>query len=118
MRVLLCGCGIGSYLAEAVLRMGCLDLTLVDMDTVSVTNLNRQNYEVSDVGVPKVFGLAKRLKAIFPEATITAVNEFLDSSNADSLVKNTNMILDTIDYLDMEAILLLHEQAKYYKNIF
>jgi molybdopterin/thiamine biosynthesis adenylyltransferase len=116
MKVLLCGCGIGSYLAEAVLRMGCLDLTLVDMDTVSETNLNRQNYEVSDVGMPKVFGLAKRLKAIYPNATITPVNEFLDSSNADELVKNADVILDTIDYLDMGAILLLHERAKVHKK--
>lgn len=116
MKILLCGCGIGSYLAEAVLRMGCLDLTLVDKDTVSETNLNRQNYELNDVGMPKVHGLAKRLQSIYPDATITPVNEFLDASNADDLVKKADVILDTIDYLDMGAILLLHERAKVHKK--
>lgn len=110
-RILICGCGIGSYLAEALLRMGCINLKIVDMDIVSLSNLNRQNYKVEDIDKPKVFCLKNRLQEIYPEANIQAVNEPLSKTNVKALVSDTDIIIDTIDYLDLQAILLLHKEA-------
>ena len=55
--VLIGGCGIGSYIAECLLRMGFENLTIADGDVVELTNLNRQNYTSKDIGIKKVFAL-------------------------------------------------------------
>ena len=47
-RIILAGCGIGSNIAECLLRIGFENFTLIDGDTVEPTNLNRQNYLKSD----------------------------------------------------------------------
>ena len=47
-RIILAGCRIGSNIAECLLRIGFENLTLIDGDTVELTNLNRQNYLKSD----------------------------------------------------------------------
>lgn len=110
-RLLICGCGIGSYLAEALLRIGFLNMTLVDMDRVGASNLNRQNYIREDIGNFKSTALKKRLDLIYPEASIDATTKPLTQDNAKSLVLQSDIIIDTIDYIDITAILALHNEA-------
>lgn len=66
-RVALIGCGsVGSAMATQLVRAGVGGLTLFDPDTVSIANLARSEYELADVGRPKVEALAGRLLRIHP----------------------------------------------------
>lgn len=77
-RVLLAGAGIGSNIAETLLRIGFETITLVDGDVVEESNLNRQNYTEEDVEKPKVEALKKRLLSINPNAQISTINTFIN----------------------------------------
>ena len=113
--VLIGGCGIGSYIAECLLRMGFENLIIVDGDTVEMTNLNRQNYVVADIGVNKAIALKDRLMAINPEAKITAYPEFLDRNNLYNLDLNCKVAINALDF--SSDIPFLFDEHMAYKNI-
>ena len=74
--------GVGSYVAECLARSGVGELTLVDSDCVSVTNLNRQLEALrSTVGQPKAEAVAARLRDINPELTLHPVCELYDAAH-------------------------------------
>jgi molybdopterin/thiamine biosynthesis adenylyltransferase len=110
--VLVAGCGIGSAIAEALVRVGCERLTLVDGDEVALHNLNRQDFTAADVGRPKVEALAQRLRAINPEARVVARNAWVTPDNARELVAGADLVMDTIDFLDLAGIVALHDAAR------
>lgn len=111
-RVLIAGCGVGSTIAELASRMGFQDFILVDGDSVETHNLNRQAFCMSDVGTPKVDALAKRILSINPEASIQKLNDWVTPQNVKSLVSQVDLIFDTIDFLDLEAITSLHDECQ------
>ena len=110
-RLLIAGCGIGSTIAEAALRLGFEHLTLVDGDKVEVHNLNRQDFEAADAGTPKVKALLQRLLAINPSASIRTFNGWVTPDNAHPLVNEADLVLDTIDFLSLEGITALHDAS-------
>ena len=83
-RVILFGVGgVGGWCAEALVRTGVQHLTLVDFDTVSESNLNRQVVATAaNIGAPKVEEMKQRLLAIMPDADITAINQKYDDESA------------------------------------
>lgn len=111
-RLLIAGCGIGSTIAEAAIRIGFEKLTLIDGDVIELHNLNRQAYQLSDVENPKVFALKDRLLGINPQADITIHNTWVTEENAFELVKESDIVLDTIDFLSLEGIIALHDACK------
>ena len=111
-RLLIAGCGLGASTAIAAARMGFQHFVLIDGDTVDAHNLNRQFYDFEDVGMPKVAALKKHILRINPEAQVEAVQANLDQTNAVALVARVDIIFDTIDFLDLEAILALHTSAQ------
>lgn len=112
LRVLIAGCGIGSSFAELAVRMGIENLTLADGDAVGDSNLNRQFFGAGDVGKPKVKALAARLRAINGEASINEFDRYLDNANTAPLVAEADLIFDTIDFLDLSAIVRLHDECR------
>jgi len=110
--LLIAGCGIGSSFAESALRLGFENVTLADGDTVSAHNLNRQNFTAEDIGQPKVQALAKRLRAINPAANVRAFDAYLSPANIAGLVTEADLIFDTIDFLDLVAIVGLHDECR------
>jgi molybdopterin-synthase adenylyltransferase len=112
LRVLVAGCGIGSSFAELAARMGIEHITLADGDTVGETNLNRQFFSTADVGKSKVKSLAARLRAINPAALVTEFDQYLDRDNTGSLVSEAGLVFDTIDFLDLNAIVRLHDECR------
>ncbi len=119
LKVLFAGCGLGASTAICATRMGFCHFTLVDGDVVDMHNLNRQFFDMDDVNQPKVDALKKHILQINPTAQIDAVHAYLDKSNTEELVKNADIIFDTIDFLDLEAILSLHSSAKkHHKPVF
>ena len=111
-RVLVAGCGLGSTFAESAVRLGFEKFILVDGDTVAPHNLNRQTYEAVDVNQPKVEALARRLRAINPDVEINAVHAYLDEKNTAELVGRADIVFDTVDFLDLPAIVRLHDESR------
>jgi molybdopterin/thiamine biosynthesis adenylyltransferase len=112
LRVLVAGCGMGSALAEALLRLGVRRLRLVDGDVVEVHNLNRQDFTAADVGRSKVEALRDRLLAIDPAAEVEALPVLVGPGNADTLVAGCDLVVDTIDFLSLAGVVALHDAAR------
>jgi tRNA A37 threonylcarbamoyladenosine dehydratase len=113
-RVILFGVGgVGGWCAEALVRTGVQHLTLVDFDTVSESNLNRQVVATAaNIGAPKVEEMRKRLLAIMPDADITAINRKYDDTTAEQFhLSQYDYIIDAIDTVDCK-MRLLYEATK------
>lgn len=102
--------GVGSWCAEALLRSGLKQITLIDLDEVCITNTNRQLHALSNtVGKTKVSVLAQRLELINPDAKVVAIEDFLTESNLSELItKDSGVIVDAIDSLKNKALLAKH----------
>jgi molybdopterin/thiamine biosynthesis adenylyltransferase len=111
-RLLIAGCGIGSSTAVCAARMGFERFMLVDGDVVDAHNLNRQFYDFADVGRPKVQALKDAILRINPQAMVDAVQANLDAANTQDIVARADVVFDTVDFLDLKAILGLHGSAR------
>ena len=111
-RLLIAGCGIGSGPAVCAARMGFENFVLVDGDVVDVHNLNRQFYDFADVGKPKVSALKEKIQRINPNARVDAIEAYLNAENTGGVVAKADIVFDTVDFLDLPAILGLHHSAK------
>ena len=91
--------GVGSYAAEAIARGGVGKITLVDFDTVSPSNINRQLPALqSTLGQKKADVMAARMRDINPEAELITVDAFCTPENAESLVpENADFVIDAVD---------------------
>jgi molybdopterin/thiamine biosynthesis adenylyltransferase len=107
--VLIAGCGMGSTFAETAVRLGYEKLILADHDTIAPHNLNRQNFTTADIGCSKVGALAKRLRAINPNAQVEALCEKITARNAMDFVGKVDLVFDTIDFIDLSGLVALHD---------
>lgn len=91
--------GVGSYTAEALARSGVGKMTVVDKDTVDITNINRQLYALhSTVGKPKAEVAKSRILDINPECDVTAVQKmYLPETSEDFMLSQYDYIIDAID---------------------
>ena len=98
-RVLIVGAGgLGAPAALYLTAAGVGALTLVDADTVALSNLQRQVlYEAADEGRPKVEAAAARLAALNPNTRVVPVCEYLTEANARALVAGHDLVLDGTD---------------------
>ena len=104
--------GVGSYTAEALARSGIGRLTIVDNDTVSVTNLNRQLCALhSTVGLPKVDVVKARILDINPDCSVTAVQKFyLPENSSEFSLESYDYIADAIDTVSAKIDLAVKSQ--------
>lgn len=98
MPILLGGAGIGSVIAECLLRFGFETITIIDGDVVELSNLNRQNYEEKDVLTPKVEALKERLVSINSNAKIVTHNCFLTPENIHHLIPGHRVAINALDF--------------------
>lgn len=110
-RLLLAGCGLGAVVAEVAARTGFERLRLVDGDRVAPHNLNRQVYLEEDIGLPKAEALARRLRGIHREMQVEVHTSWLSAGNAPALVEGCDLVIDTVDFLDLPAVVALHDEA-------
>lgn len=90
--------GVGSYTAEALARLGIGRLTLVDSDTVALSNINRQLPALhTTVGRYKTEVVAERLQAISPQMNITTIPAFYLPENPVALPQDCTAVADAID---------------------
>lgn len=74
--------GVGSWAAEAVARSGVARLTLVDLDHIAESNINRQVHALdSTLGQAKVQAMRERVAQIHPECRVDCIEEFVDAAN-------------------------------------
>ena len=111
--------GVGSFAAEFLVRAGIGTITIVDGDTVDVTNINRQLPALhSTIGKSKVEIVAERLLDINPELNLTKVQEFLSPERAlDIISTKFDYILDCIDSLTPKLNLIIAAKQKKVKII-
>lgn len=96
--------GVGGYCAEALARAGAGELTLVDFDTVSATNINRQLVALhSTVGQKKTYLFEQRLKDINPDIKLNVIEDFY-TGNMD--LSNIDYVADAIDTMRSKIELL------------
>jgi len=100
--------GVGSWTVEGLARSGVGALTLVDLDDVCVTNVNRQLPAIEgQIGRPKVDVLAERAKLINPSCRVEIVSEFFTASSASRLlVPRFDYVVDAIDKMSNKALLI------------
>jgi tRNA A37 threonylcarbamoyladenosine dehydratase len=91
--------GVGSWAVEALARSGVGRLTLVDLDEVCVSNVNRQLHALDGaVGRPKVEVMAERARAISPECVVRPLMDFFTTRNAEEILGEPyEGVLDAID---------------------
>ena len=106
--------GVGSFAAEFIARSGVGKMTIVDGDTVDITNVNRQLPALhSTVGQPKVKIVGDRLMDINPELQLTRIQEFLSPERAFELVSpEYDYVLDCIDSITPKLNLILAAKRK------
>lgn len=104
--------GVGSYAAECLARSGVGELTLVDQDTISVTNINRQLYALrSTVGQSKAEVAARRCADIDPELRVHPICATYDAVHRDRFFStHYDYIVDAIDLVSCKLDLI--EQAR------
>jgi len=102
--------GVGSYVAECLARSGVGELTLVDSDTVSVSNINRQLEALtSTVGMPKAEAVAARIRDINPDAVLHPVHGLYHAETRNQFFPEGcryDYIVDAIDLVSCKLDLL------------
>ena len=102
--------GVGSWAVEALARSGVGELSLVDMDVVAASNINRQLPAMSTtLGYEKIAVMAERCHAINPRIKINLIDDYLTPENIkEILAGNPDLILDCIDDVKAKFALMLH----------
>lgn len=102
--------GVGSWVAECLVRTGVRHITLVDSDRVAVTNINRQMPATAEtVGEVKTEAARRRLLEINPDADVKTLTLFYDVDTASQIdLSQYDYIVDAIDSLKDKALLILN----------
>jgi tRNA A37 threonylcarbamoyladenosine dehydratase len=100
--------GVGTWAAEALARSGIGALTLVDLDEICVTNINRQLHALTEtVGRSKVEVMAERIRTINPDCKIVLEQKFFNAQTTEELLApKFDFVLDAIDSVTNKVLLL------------
>lgn len=99
--------GVGSWAAEALARSGVASLTLIDLDQVSESNVNRQIQALGEtIGQAKVQALRQRIADIHPGCDVIEVEEFVEPDNWPGLLPQpVDVLIDACDQVRAKAVL-------------
>ena len=102
--------GVGSWAAEALARSAIGRITLIDMDHIAESNINRQLPALTaTLGMAKVRVMAERIAQINPDCGVTAIEEFITPDNLEQqLERRFDYIIDCIDGFRTKARLIAH----------
>jgi tRNA threonylcarbamoyladenosine dehydratase len=102
--------GVGSWAAEALARSGVGRLTLIDLDHVAESNLNRQAHALeATLGQAKVGAMAERIAGINPDCRVATVEDFVTPENVGELLAaDYDGVLDAIDHQRAKVALIVH----------
>ena len=101
--------GVGSWAAEALARSAVGRITLIDLDHVAESNVNRQIHALDgEFGRAKVKVMAERILAINPQCAVTEIDDFITAENVAALLPPCDAVLDAIDNVRAKAALINH----------
>lgn len=105
-RVAICGLGgLGSAIAIALARVGVGHLHLIDFDRVDLSNLNRQQYSIEQIGMPKPQAMEAEIRRFAPYIEITTDFIKLTEENIPKLLANDAYICEAFDAPEQKAML-------------
>lgn len=105
--VAICGLGgLGSNIAFALARAGVGKLILIDFDSVDITNLHRQQYKVTQIGMKKTEALKENLSEIAPYVMIESHSLRITENNAEALIEKADIICEAFDDAECKAMLV------------
>jgi len=106
--------GVGSWAAEALARSGIGALTLIDLDHVAESNINRQVHALTEtLGQSKIAAMAQRIQSIHPDCRLTLVDDFLTPDNVQQLLPvGLRVVLDCTDQVAAKVAMVLHSRAR------
>ena len=102
--------GVGSWAVEALARSGIGKITMIDMDDICVTNINRQIHALtSTVATLKTEAMKTRIAEINPECQVEIIDDFISPDNlADYLNRGYDYVIDAIDSVKTKAALIAY----------
>lgn len=102
--------GVGSWAAEALARTAIAEITLVDMDILVASNINRQLPALTDtLGLEKTQAMAERIRGINPRIKLNIIDDFLTVDNVAQLLATApDVVLDCIDDVKAKTALILY----------
>ncbi len=91
--------GVGSWAAEALARNAVGNITLIDLDNIAESNVNRQIHALEgEFGKAKVTAMAQRIRAINPHCKVHEVEDFVTAENVENMLdRDFDIVLDAID---------------------
>ena len=101
--------GVGSWVVEALARSAIGQLTLIDLDNVAESNINRQIQALSGtIGQAKIVALAERIAQINPYCRVNLIEDFIDPDNLEQMIggKGYDFVVDAIDSVKSKAALI------------
>jgi tRNA A37 threonylcarbamoyladenosine dehydratase len=102
--------GVGSWAVEALVRSAVGAITLIDMDVIVESNINRQIHSLdSTLGLNKADAMAERARSINPDISVRVVDDFITVENVAELVSGRyDHVIDGIDNFRAKAALVNH----------
>ena len=103
--------GVGSWVAEALARSAIGHITMIDLDNLAESNINRQIHALTDtIGQAKVTALAERIAQINPYCRVTQIEDFITPDNLDEMVglRNYDYVIDAIDDVRAKTALIVY----------
>ena len=98
--------GLGSNVAVLLARSGIGSLKLVDFDTVEASNLNRQQYRISHIGIKKTEAMKSIIKEINPFVETEVLDIKIDRKNIYSTVGDIEIVVEAFDRAETKAMLM------------
>jgi tRNA A37 threonylcarbamoyladenosine dehydratase len=99
--------GVGSWSAEALARSGVGRLTLIDLDHIAESNINRQVHALNaTLGASKIEVMRDRIAQISPDCVVTTVDDFVTADNAGQLIPGDAWLIDAIDQPRAKAAMI------------
>lgn len=97
--------GVGSWAVEALVRSGVGQITLIDMDHVSESNVNRQIHALTPtLGMSKIIAMQERMQLINPDCRVNAVDDFVAPENWPALLPpEVDAVIDACDQVQAKA---------------
>ncbi len=111
--------GVGSWAVECLARSGVAELTLIDLDHVSESNINRQLHALTDtVGMPKALAMKERIAQINPACKVHVIEEFITPDNIEIFISNTvDAVIDACDQVSAKVALAAWSMAHQMKLV-
>lgn len=103
--------GVGSWTVEALARSAIGRLTLIDLDHVAESNINRQIHAVDgSLGKSKALAMTERIAGINPSCVVRPIEEFAEPGNLDQLIggQGFDMVIDAIDNVKSKVALAVY----------